>query len=101
VPFILYRIAPQSRGVLREAQTQGDDCVQHDGAQELVAGAVVLEEPRLQPQVAKQEVGRGTVRLTLAMPRALHMRLKLVAVRQERSIVSLVSGWIEERTVAA
>ena len=41
-----------------------------------------------------------TVRLTLAVPRSLHTRLKLATVQQKRSIVSLVSGWIEERTVA-
>ena len=47
------------------------------------------------------QVERETVRLTLAVPRVLHKRLKLAAVQQELSIVSLVSGWIEERTVAA
>ena len=49
---------------------------------------------------AGDDGGKGTVRLTLAVPRSLHTRLKLAAVRQERSIVSVVSGWIEEKTVA-
>lgn len=41
-----------------------------------------------------------TVRLTLAVPRALHRQLRLAAADQERTIVSLVSGWIEEKTAA-
>ena len=75
-------------------------------AQEVGGGAVVgqLQAPRRQLPLsvpAGQESGRRTVRLTPAVPRELHRRLKLAAVRQERSIVSLVSGWIEERTAAA
>lgn len=67
---------------------------------EMVASGEGQREPLLRPQAA--QVLRGeTVRLTLAVPRPLHTRLKLAAVRQERSIVSLVSAWIEEQTVLA
>lgn len=69
--------------------------------EEIQGGAIEAVTP-VQPHAAKvPQVGveRGTVRLTLAVPRSLHTRLKLVAVRQEQSIVSLVSGWIEEKTV--
>lgn len=48
----------------------------------------------------RQEQGRSTVRLTFSVPQELHMRLKLAAVRQGQTIVSLVSGWIAEQTAA-
>ena len=76
-------------------------------AQEVVGGGAVvgqLREPRSQSTLTApsgQGDDRRTVRLTMAVPRELHRRLKLAAVRQERTIVSLVSGWIEERTAAA
>lgn len=78
------------------------DCAEQNGAQEEADEAGALEEPLSCPQASEEprrDGRRGTVRLTLSVPRQLHTRLKLAAVRQERSIVSLVSGWIEERTV--
>ena len=74
------------------------------GAQELGVETIAPVQPLLPPQTAKlpRQGGEcGTVRLTMAVPRSLHTRLKLAAVRQERSIVSLVSGWIVEKTVVA
>ena len=78
--------------------------VTESGAQGTAGGEgaqPLLRRPPLVAREPERAEGRGTVRMTLAVPRQLHTRLKLAAVRQERSIVSLVSGWIEERTVAA
>lgn len=63
--------------------------------------AGMADEPKAQKRLVQllNEKKGETVRLTLAVPRSLHTRLKLAAVRQELSIVSLVSGWIEEKTV--
>ena len=77
--------------------------VTESGSQETVGGEGAPPLLRRLPLVVRgpeRAAIRGTVRLTLAVPRQLHTRLKLAAVRQERSIVSLVSGWIEERTSA-
>lgn len=49
----------------------------------------------------RQESGRSTVRLTLTVPRVLHTQLKLAAVRQEKTMAALLSGWIAEQTAAA
>ncbi len=37
-----------------------------------------------------------TARLSLSINRALHRRLKMEAVRQDRTIISLIESWIEE-----
>jgi predicted HicB family RNase H-like nuclease len=99
--FVLRKKAREVQDT-EEAQEVG---VTEAGSQEEAVENVVQRETLLRAQEAKappQGVeGRGTVRMTLEVPRSLHTRLKLAAVRQERSIVSLVSAWIEERTVVA
>lgn len=41
-----------------------------------------------------------TARLSLSIDRALHRRLKMEAVRQDRTIISLIESWIEENCEA-
>ena len=50
-------------------------------------------------QKERKPVGQRTVRLTMAIPQSLHTRLKLTAVYQKKSLVELVSGWIEQFAV--
>ena len=85
-------------------ETREGSCTELEGAQEAAVETGVQEEPLPCPQaenVPQEEGRRGKVRLTLSVPRQLHTRLKLAAVRQERSIVAMVSSWIEERTLEA
>ncbi|MFA7402943.1 MAG: hypothetical protein WC007_03035 [Pelobacteraceae bacterium] len=66
----------------------------------------VPETPEAMPQTAaekSQSVGRGrdeTVRISFRMGKDLHKRLKLAAVMQGRSIVSMLEGFVAAHTPA-
>ena len=51
-------------------------------------------------QVTEAVAGKGdeTVRISFRMDRSLHTRLKLEAVRQGRTIVSMLEGFVTEHT---
>lgn len=65
------------------------------------ARKVSQREEQVAPSTAGHFVGEETVRLSFRMQRGLHTRLKLEAVRQGRTIVSLLEGWVAEQTPLA
>lgn len=89
-----YRIGKKQR---EERSGDGTESAVVSSAGSVVTAGGEVSEEAAQP---RQESRRSMVRLTLNVPRQLHTGLRLAAVRQERSVVSLVTEWIEERIVA-
>lgn len=59
------------------------------------------EEEHGSPSPAVRRTVGETVRISFRMQRCLHTRLKLESVRQGRTIVSLLEGWVAEQTPLA
>lgn len=59
------------------------------------------EEEHGVPSSTVRRTAGETVRISFRMQRCLHTRLKLESVRQGRTIVSLLEGWVAEQTPLA
>lgn len=60
----------------------------------------LCEAPEKSTAKKTLESSGETARLSLSIDRALHRRLKMEAVRQDRTIISLIESWIEENCEA-
>lgn len=64
----------------------------------------LIGRPKAKPEENVKEaltgIEKDTVRMSFRMDRGLHTRLKLEAVRQGRSIVNMIEGYVSERTPA-
>lgn len=57
-----------------------------------------LPQATVEKKVAVTKGANETVRISFRMVRSLHTRLKLEAVRQGRSIVAMLEGFVSEHT---
>ena len=55
--------------------------------------------PENQAMGATAETGGDTVRISFRMSKHIHKRLKLEAVRQGRTIVGMLEGFVTEHTL--